>query len=88
MRIVINSPGYRRYYEGFVSKISVDSFIDKDTPGMRRFYKVEIQYDKEKQKVPEYNEGIQVSVYAISKKMTIFSYIFSLINSNITFNVW
>ncbi|EBU0915932.1 HlyD family efflux transporter periplasmic adaptor subunit, partial [Salmonella enterica] len=63
VRIVINSPGYRRYYEGFVSKISVDSFIDKDTPGMRRFYKVEIQYDKEKQKVPEYNEGIQVSVY-------------------------
>ncbi|EBR3689874.1 HlyD family efflux transporter periplasmic adaptor subunit, partial [Salmonella enterica] len=28
VRIVINSPGYRRYYEGFVSKISVDSFID------------------------------------------------------------
>ncbi|EDY0912126.1 HlyD family efflux transporter periplasmic adaptor subunit, partial [Salmonella enterica subsp. enterica serovar Oranienburg] len=88
VRIVINSPGYRRYYEGFVSKISVDSFIDKDTPGSRRFYKVEIQYAKGKQKIPAYNEGIQVSVYAISKKMTIFSYIFSLINSNVTFNVW
>ncbi len=90
VKIVVNSPGYKKYYDGIISKVSADSFIDKDRPGSiySRYYKVEISYDKKSGQVPEYSEGIQVNVYAISKKITIFNYLFSLVNSNVVFNVW
>lgn len=88
VKIVINSPGYKKYFSGFIHKISADSFLDKDNARGNRYYKVEIEYDNEKQNISAYNEGLQVSVYAISRKMTILSYILSVFNSNIVFNVW
>jgi multidrug resistance efflux pump len=90
VKIVVNSPGYKKYYNGSISKISADSFVDKEKSieDNHRYYKVEILYDKNNGEIPEYSEGIQVSVYAISKKISIFDYLFSLINSNVIFNVW
>ncbi|EFS2651466.1 HlyD family efflux transporter periplasmic adaptor subunit [Salmonella enterica] len=88
VKIVINSPGYKKYFNGYIQKISADSFLDKDMPRSNRYYKVDIEYDNEKNKFSDYNEGVQVSIYAVSKKMTIISYILSVFNSNLVFNVW
>ncbi|EEW4967609.1 hypothetical protein D8Y41_26155, partial [Escherichia coli] len=33
-------------------------------------------------------EGIEVNVFAISKKVTIFEYMIATLKSNIVFNVW
>lgn len=88
VKIVINSPGYKRYFNGYIHKISADSFVNKNAPEAERYYKIEVRYDKEDSLISEYTEGVQVNVFAISRKMTILSYLSSLVNSNIVFNVW
>lgn len=88
VKVVINTPGYKKYYTGSIAKISADSFTDEKTNLTARFYKVEIKVDNDNFNLDNSNEGIQVSVYAISKRMTIISYLTALVNSNIVFNVW
>lgn len=88
VKVVINTPGYKKYYSGNIQKISADSFSDEKTNLTARFYKVEIKVDGDNFNLDNSSEGIQVSVYAISKRMTIISYLTALVNSNIVFNVW
>ncbi|ADM40401.1 HlyD family efflux transporter periplasmic adaptor subunit [Edwardsiella piscicida] len=87
VKIVINSPGYKNNINGHIAKISADSFSDDEARGGERYYKVEIKPD-DKAVVPPELEGVQVNVYALSKKITLLNYMTALVGDNITFNVW
>ncbi|EDQ7094904.1 hemolysin secretion protein D, partial [Salmonella enterica subsp. arizonae] len=82
-----NSPGYKKTLSGEITRISADSFSDDEKNGAERYYKVEIKPD-DKIIVPPELEGVQVNVYALSKKVTLLNYITALVGDNIVFNVW
>ncbi|HED5897202.1 TPA: HlyD family efflux transporter periplasmic adaptor subunit [Salmonella enterica] len=86
-KITVNSPGYKKTLSGEITRISADSFTDDEKNGAERYYKVEIKPD-DKVIVPPELEGVQVNVYALSKKVTLLNYITALVGDNIVFNVW
>lgn len=87
VKIVLNSPGYKKNITGRITKISADSFSDDEKNGLERYYKVEIKPDNEETISPEI-EGVQVNVYVLSKRVTVFNYITALVGDNLVFNVW
>lgn len=87
VKIVLNSPGYKKNITGRITKISADSFSDDERNGLERYYKVEIKPDNEETISPEI-EGVQVNVYVLSKRVTVFNYITALVGDNLVFNVW
>nr|WP_182028026.1 HlyD family efflux transporter periplasmic adaptor subunit [Vibrio parahaemolyticus] len=86
-RLVIDSPGFKKFLTGRISKISPDSFSDENKNDNYRYYKVDIIPEGQNDITSEY-EGVQVNVFAISKKISIMSYLTALIGDNLTFNVW
>ncbi|EGE4661005.1 HlyD family efflux transporter periplasmic adaptor subunit, partial [Salmonella bongori serovar 48:i:- str. 94-0708] len=86
-KITVNSPGYKKTIAGHITRISADSFSDDEKNGAERYYKIEIKPD-DSVKVPPELEGVQVNVYALSKKVTLLNYITALVGDNIVFNVW
>lgn len=87
VRIQVDSPGFKKFLTGKISKISADSFSDEKKDDSYRYYKVEIIPEEQKEITAQY-EGIQVNVYAISKKISILSYLTAIVGDNVVFNVW
>ncbi|APY57311.1 HlyD family efflux transporter periplasmic adaptor subunit [Salmonella enterica] len=87
VKITVTSPGYKKTIAGQITRISADSFSDDEKNGAERYYKIEIKPD-DSVKVPPELEGVQVNVYALSKKVTLLNYITALVGDNIVFNVW
>ena len=87
VKIIVNSPGYKKNLNGIITKISADSFSDDEKNGMERYYKVEVKPNDESIISPEL-EGIQVNIYVLSKRVTLLNYITALVGSNLVFNVW
>ncbi|EGR4126060.1 HlyD family efflux transporter periplasmic adaptor subunit [Vibrio cholerae] len=88
VKVVVNSPGYKKTVNGIIKSISVDSFLDETNPSSNsRFYKVEISPDANDSFSAEMI-GIQVNTYVLSDKITVFDYITATIFENVQFNVW
>ena len=87
VKIIVNSPGFNRSIIGSVTKISADSFADDERKEGERYYRVEINPVKGEKISPEL-EGVQVSTYIVSKRITLLSYMTALVGDNLVFNVW
>ncbi|HAY0218772.1 TPA: HlyD family efflux transporter periplasmic adaptor subunit [Escherichia coli] len=87
VKISVSSPGFKKNISGTIKKISADSFEDENKSITERHYKVEIE-PKNDENIPPELEGIPVQTYAISKNITLFEYITSLLHDNVVFNVW
>ncbi|HDN2511597.1 TPA: HlyD family efflux transporter periplasmic adaptor subunit [Providencia rettgeri] len=87
VKIVVNSPGFKKIIRGTVTKISADSFADKERMSQERFYSVQVTPEQETILSSEH-DGLPVMVYISSKKISVFSYLTALIGDNISFNVW
>ncbi|HHR6046206.1 TPA: HlyD family efflux transporter periplasmic adaptor subunit [Providencia alcalifaciens] len=87
VKIVVNSPGFKKIIHGKVSKISADSFSDKDRMTQERFYSVQITPNQDSVIEPEH-DGLPVMIYISSKKISVLNYLTALIGDNISFNVW
>ncbi|EII1487421.1 HlyD family efflux transporter periplasmic adaptor subunit [Escherichia coli] len=88
VKISVNSTAFKKNFNGRISRISSDSFLDNARQGKEsRYYSVTIDaIDKTEQRpLPE---GIEVNVFAISNKVSVFDYIISSLKSNLVFNVW
>lgn len=70
-----------------MSKISADSFSDKDRMTQERFYSVQITPNQDSVIEPEH-DGLPVMIYISSKKISVLNYLTALIGDNISFNVW
>ncbi|WP_275076814.1 HlyD family efflux transporter periplasmic adaptor subunit [Providencia rettgeri] len=86
-KIVVNSPGFKKIIHGKVTKISADSFADKDKMAQERFYSVQITPNHDSVIAPEH-DGLPVMIYISSKKISVLNYLTALIGDNISFNVW
>lgn len=87
VKIVVNSPGFKRILHGTVTKISADSFTDNDRVSQERFYSVQIT-PEQNTIISSENDGLPVMVYISSKKISVFNYLTALLGDNISFNVW
>lgn len=87
VKIVVNSPGFKKIIHGKVTKISADSFADKDRMTQERFYSVQITPESDSVIAPEH-DGLPVMIYISSKKISVLNYLTALIGDNISFNVW
>ncbi|EHT4087948.1 HlyD family efflux transporter periplasmic adaptor subunit [Escherichia coli] len=87
VKISVDSPGFKKTLSGKITKISADSFLDEKKGDNIRYYEVEITPNEQQSITPEY-EGVQVRVFAISKKISILNYLTALVNDSFTFNVW
>lgn len=87
VKIIVNSPGFKRSILGKITKISADSFSDDERKGGERYYRVEIN-PAEGEKISPELEGVQVSTYIVSKRITLLSYMTALVGDNLVFNVW
>lgn len=88
VKISVNSTAFKKNFTGKISKISADSFVaNTQNNNEQRYYSVTIDTfeDVAPTLLPE---GIEVNVFAISKKVTIFEYMIATLKSNIVFNVW
>ncbi|HBO21406.1 MAG TPA: hemolysin secretion protein D [Providencia sp.] len=86
-KIVVNSPGFKKIIHGKVTKISADSFNDREKMNQERFYSVQITPEQDTMILPEH-DGLPVMIYISSKKISVLNYLTALISDNITFNVW
>lgn len=87
VKIVVNSPGFKKILHGTVTKISADSFADNERASQERFYSVQITPEQDAA-ISSENDGLPVMVYISSKKISVFNYLTALLGDNITFNVW
>jgi membrane fusion protein, adhesin transport system len=88
VKISVNSTAFKKNFTGKISKISADSFVaNAQNNHEQRYYSVTIDTfdDIELSFLPE---GIEVNVFATSKKVSIFEYMIATLKSNIVFNVW
>ncbi|EOJ4673084.1 HlyD family secretion protein [Escherichia coli] len=88
VKISVNSTAFKKNFTGKISKISADSFVaNAQNNNEQRYYSVTIDTfeDIEPSLLPE---GIEVNVFATSKKVSIFEYMIATLKSNIVFNVW
>ncbi|ASQ15842.1 HlyD family secretion protein [Enterobacter cloacae] len=88
VKISVNSTAFTKNFTGKISKISADSFVDNARNNSeQRYYSVTVDTfdDIELSLLPE---GIEVNVFATSKKVSIFEYMIATLKSNIVFNVW
>ena len=88
VKISVNSTAFKKNFTGKISKISADSFVaNAQNNHEQRYYSVTIDTfdDIEPSFLPE---GIEVNVFATSKKVSIFEYMIATLKSNIVFNVW
>lgn len=88
VKISVNSTAFKKNFTGKISKISADSFIDDTRSNSeQRYYNVTIDTleDVDPSQLPE---GIEVNVFAISKKVSILEYMLATLKSNLVFNVW
>lgn len=86
-KVIVNSPGFKKIILGKVTKISADSFADKERMSNERFYSIQITPMQDTVILPEH-DGLPVMVYISSKKVSVLSYLTALISDNISFNVW
>ncbi|MEZ2759974.1 HlyD family efflux transporter periplasmic adaptor subunit [Providencia vermicola] len=86
-KVIVNSPGFKKIILGKVTKISADSFADKERMSNERFYSIQITPIQDTVILPEH-DGLPVMVYISSKKVSVLSYLTALISDNISFNVW
>nr|WP_282560816.1 HlyD family efflux transporter periplasmic adaptor subunit [Providencia alcalifaciens] len=87
VKIIVNSPGFKRILHGTVTKISADSFADKDRSSQERFYSIQVT-PEQNTVISSENDGLPVMVYISSKKISVFNYLTALLGDNISFNVW
>lgn len=87
VKIVVNSPGFKKILRGTVTKISADSFADNERTSQERFYSVQITPEQDAA-ISSENDGLPVMVYISSKKISVFNYLTALLGDNISFNVW
>lgn len=88
VKISVNSTAFKKNFTGKISKISADSFVDNvRNNSEQRYYSVTIDTFEEIEPslLPE---GIEVNVFATSKKVSIFEYMIATLKSNLVFNVW
>lgn len=88
VKISVNSTAFKKNFTGKISKISADSFVaNAQNNHEQRYYSVTIDTFEEIE--PSFlPEGIEVNVFATSKKVSIFEYMIATLKSNIVFNVW
>ncbi|MEY0729333.1 HlyD family efflux transporter periplasmic adaptor subunit [Providencia rettgeri] len=86
-KIVVNSPGFKKIINGKVTKISADSFSDRERNSQERYYSVQITPEQNTELLPEH-DGLPVMLYISSKEISVLHYLTALISDNITFNVW
>ncbi|EPG7578952.1 TPA: HlyD family efflux transporter periplasmic adaptor subunit [Providencia rettgeri] len=86
-KIVVNSPGFKKIINGKVTKISADSFSDRERANQERYYSVQITPEQNTVLLPEH-DGLPVMLYISSKEISVLRYLTALISDNITFNVW
>lgn len=72
---------------GKVTKISADSFSDRERANQERYYSVQITPEQNTVLLPEH-DGLPVMLYISSKEISVLRYLTALISDNITFNVW
>ncbi|WP_272526713.1 HlyD family efflux transporter periplasmic adaptor subunit [Providencia sp. PROV219] len=87
VKIVVNSPGFKKIIRGKVTKISADSFTDRERMGQERFYSVQVNPEQDTI-ISADHDGLPVMIYISSKKISVLNYLTALISDNITFNVW
>lgn len=88
VKISVNSTAFKKNFSARIAKISPDSFIDTTrNNGDYRYYNVTIDSfkDIDTSRLPE---GIEVNVFATSKKVSILDYMIATLKSDINFNVW
>ncbi|EMX6284936.1 MULTISPECIES: HlyD family efflux transporter periplasmic adaptor subunit [Providencia] len=86
-KIVVNSPGFKKIISGKVTKISADSFTDRERTNQERYYSVQITPEQNTELLPEH-DGLPVMLYISSKEISVFHYLTALVSDNMTFNVW
>lgn len=88
VKVSVNSTAFKKNFSAKILKISPDSFVD-NTRGNNeyRYYSVTIDSfkDIDTSSLPE---GIDVNVFATSKKVSILEYMIATLKSDMTFNVW
>ncbi|EJL1437536.1 HlyD family efflux transporter periplasmic adaptor subunit, partial [Salmonella enterica] len=88
VKISVNSTAFKKNFSARIAKISPDSFVDNTRgSGEYRYYSVTIDSFQgiDTSKLPE---GIEVNVFATSKKVSILEYMIATLKSDMTFNVW
>ncbi|QPR27645.1 HlyD family efflux transporter periplasmic adaptor subunit [Edwardsiella hoshinae] len=88
VKISVNSTAFKKNFSARIAKISPDSFVDNTRGNTEyRYYSVTIDsfQDIDTSKLPE---GIEVNVFATSKKVSILEYMIATLKSDMTFNVW
>ncbi|WP_096162740.1 HlyD family efflux transporter periplasmic adaptor subunit, partial [Escherichia coli] len=88
VKISVNSTAYKKNFSGKIYKISADSFVDNTRGnGQYRYYSASIDAFKDID-ISQLPEGIEVSVFAASKKVSILEYLLATLKTNLVFNVW
>ncbi|HFF1889534.1 TPA: HlyD family efflux transporter periplasmic adaptor subunit, partial [Escherichia coli] len=88
VKISVNSTAYKKNFSGKIYKISADSFVDNTRGnGQYRYYSASIDAFKDID-ISQLPEGIEVSVFATSKKVSILEYLLATLKTNLVFNVW
>ncbi|EAX9749181.1 HlyD family efflux transporter periplasmic adaptor subunit [Salmonella enterica] len=88
VKISVNSTAFKKNFSARIAKISPDSFVDNTRGSAEyRYYSVTIDSFQgiDTSKLPE---GIEVNVFATSKKVSILEYMIATLKSDMTFNVW
>ncbi|MEQ4676370.1 HlyD family efflux transporter periplasmic adaptor subunit [Providencia vermicola] len=86
-KIVVNSPGFKKIIRGKVTKISADSFSDRERANQERYYSIQITPEQHTEILPEH-DGLPVLIYISSKEISVLNYLTALISDNIIFNIW
>ncbi|SPW33106.1 dihydrolipoamide acetyltransferase [Edwardsiella tarda] len=88
VKISVNSTAFKKNFSARIAKISPDSFVDNTRGNAEyRYYNVTIDNFQgiDTNRLPE---GIEVNVFATSKKVSILEYMIATLKSDMTFNVW
>ncbi|WP_164675294.1 HlyD family efflux transporter periplasmic adaptor subunit [Vibrio rhodolitus] len=88
VRLKINSPGFNEIFSGTIVELSSDSIAyDEQNKNGKRYYRVTIKPDQEFLDL-SLNLGIDVQVFVVDDKINVMEFIFSVLPSDIKFEVW